>query len=461
MFENPNKKARSSHIASRKDFLLKNLKPVESAAALLKIKGRLPLLEGIYDQAGFDSETYDLLVLPLLHSLSKHCQHLPETANHYYSDPGGLLDHALNRTEAAMRLFRQFIVLDEEGTLSKEQMIWTYALLSAALLQGIGKLYLDFKIEIFDQEKNLVKEWSAVTESLGKPGQFYHYEFQQDRVEEFRKHVSVLLAYFLMPEAGMSLIASSPEILEVWLALLHEDYSGAGTLGAILIRAEDIALQEYWNQFLIKNKHLLPSNHSSIMVNPKLAINSAAASKDSVVEKEQKEQLVGAAFIKWLRQELASGQIILNKWPLFIIWGGMLMLPEVFAMFVRSHSEYKNWEFVRKGFLALGLHGHLTPAQHQSGQDFTLSDEDLKSALMIEPMLALPDSMQVYDAVTQQELSVSALECVQLSLLNRSANHQPIALAERGIQLLSSSGQWMDRTEMAANGNDLKLGQRG
>ena len=43
-----------------------------------------------------------------------------------------------------------------------------------------------------------------------------------------------------MPVSGFAWIASNPQVLAVWLALLNEDQRSAGTLGAILIRADAI-----------------------------------------------------------------------------------------------------------------------------------------------------------------------------------------------------------------------------
>ena len=58
------------------------------------------------DLSGLEESRYESLCAILIENLVHYCQSLPETTNSYYSQPGGLVDHALNRTEAALSLFR-------------------------------------------------------------------------------------------------------------------------------------------------------------------------------------------------------------------------------------------------------------------------------------------------------------------------------------------------------------------
>ncbi len=146
-----------------------------------------------------------------------------------------------------------------------------------------------------------------------------------------------------MPASGFAWIASNPEVLAVWLALLNEDYRSAGTLGAILIRADAIAIQRYFLAFMARSGARRSGRYGR-------AVTFTGGVPESITEKEQ---AIGVEFIQWLIKSLDEGRIMVNKAPLFMVPGGMLMCPEMFQLFVREHPEYKNWQAIQNGFLSL------------------------------------------------------------------------------------------------------------
>jgi hypothetical protein len=155
-------------------------------------------------------------------------QHLPETSL-YFSQRGGALDRALYRTEAALNLMRQLMIQDESEKPSEDQKRWAYALFSASLLQGIGKLYTEYQIHIHNSIGTLEKLWEPLLEDMPTVGDYYRYQFvrEDSDSESLRRHVTVLLAQQLMPKEGFALLSSHPDIFKVWLALLEEDRDGA------------------------------------------------------------------------------------------------------------------------------------------------------------------------------------------------------------------------------------------
>ncbi|MDI1351888.1 MAG: TraI domain-containing protein, partial [bacterium] len=235
---------------------LKDLTRMVPAIHFLADNKRHALMQKIKEYIGLESTRYESLCALLMDNLVGYCQSLPETNNSYYSQSGGLVDYALNRTEAAMGLFQEFMIQDQSQMLSEEQKLWQYALFSAALLQGIGKLFIDYRVNLYDINGQLLKQWNPLFESLANTGSYYDYEFQKDADSEFRRRLNLLMAKALMPASGFNWIASNPQILAIWLALLNEDLRGAGTLGAILIRAESIALQRYFNELVVRNAAL-------------------------------------------------------------------------------------------------------------------------------------------------------------------------------------------------------------
>ncbi|EEZ96553.1 conserved hypothetical protein [Legionella longbeachae D-4968] len=229
---------------------LKDLTRMVNANIFLSEERRQILLEKMRVFSGLETSRYDSLCGTLVDNLVQYCQNLPETTHSYYSQPGGLVDHALNRTEAALGLFQEFMLLDQPAAMSEEQKLWQYALYSAALLQGIGKLYADYRIGLYDTNGQFLKEWNPLLENLTSTGVYYFYEFQKESEVDLRRRLNLLMARTLMPVSGFNWIASTPEVLAVWLALLNEDERSAGTLGAILIHAEAIAIQRYLLEFM-------------------------------------------------------------------------------------------------------------------------------------------------------------------------------------------------------------------
>jgi hypothetical protein len=90
-----------------------------------------------------------------------------------------------------------------------------------------------------------------------------------------------------MPASGFAWIISNPQVLAVWLALLSDDARAAGTLGAILIRADAIAIQRYFNEFMVKGA----GNRSG-------RVNRISTFVDSVPDSvAEQERLMGVEFI--------------------------------------------------------------------------------------------------------------------------------------------------------------------
>lgn len=410
---------------------IKDLTRIIPASHFLTEDRRQALLVKMRELSQLAAPRYESLCLPLIESLVLYCQNLPETANSYYSQAGGLVDHALNRTEAALSLFQEYMVHAPGDSLSEEQLLWQYALYSAALLQGLGKLFVDYRVSLFDSNGKSLKEWNPLLESLGSIGQYYAYEFQKEPELEFRRRINLLLAKALIPASGFAWLASHGEVLAVWLALLNEDERSAGTLGAILIRADAIAIQRYFSEFM----HRHGSNHPA---GPYGKIGTfAGGTPETLLEKEQN---AGLDFIQWMIKSLDEGLIMINKAPLFMVPGGMLMCQEMFQLFVREHPEYKNWQAVKNGFLALGLHqrgadGNATVHFEQ------MQNQQMQSGIVFSKYaIALPATVKVQQLSGKLE-SMSAME-----LTHRASSHiqlmQANTAAASSLQKLNAAGQW-------------------
>jgi integrating conjugative element relaxase (TIGR03760 family) len=413
----------------KQDKAITELTRIISASQFFAEDRRQALLKKIRDLTQLPTARYNSLCVTLVENLVLYCQSLPETANSYYSQPGGLVDLSLSRTEAALSLFEEFMVHDSSGAISEEQMLWQYALYSAAILKGIGKLFVDYQVNLFDSKGKSLKEWNPLVERLGNIGQHYSYEFRKEPEVEFRRRINLLLAKILMPPSGFLWIASNREVLEIWLALLHEDEGGAGTLGAILIRAEALAIQRYFAEFIRKYTATFPGGRYGGM-----GTFSGGKPENLLL----KDQNVGLEFIQWMIKSLEDGLIMINKSPLRMVPGGMLMSKEMFQLFVREHPEYKNWQAAQKGFLALGVH------HSQTEKTLTEQKESIEKIIVFSRYaIALPATVKVQLASGKVE-SITALE-----FINKAANYtelthtQKNAALESSLKKLNSDGKWL------------------
>lgn len=363
---------------------------VETAAHLLHSDLRTTLLSKIQEYLDFTPVSYNNLCLKLIHNWAFYCQCLPETSNNYYQEAGGIIEFGLNRTEAALDLFKNIIQTSQsESEVSEQQQLWQYALFSAAVLQGIGKLQAEFELSIYNKARNFVRIWRPLVE---KPivGNYYSYELQEEPNENFRHRVNLLVAYKLMPSEGMAWISSNPRVLMVWLALLNEDLDDAGTLGAILIRANALAIQHYLDYL----KKMLGFRAN----NPKVISSFIDSPARNIADKEIH---TAVQFLQWFVESLASGLIKIHKAPLRWVPEGYKMLPEIFALFARDFPEYKNNQ-------AAIMHSVLAWAKaHNCGY------EDSSGLIWTKPELLLPEKVGVFNTVTKSSQTVAALTLPQ------------------------------------------------
>lgn len=427
---------------------LKNLQHQITATQFLAEEKRSDLIHKMRELTHLEAPRYESLCTVLIENLINYCQNLPATNNSYFSQPGGLVDYALQRTEAALSLFKEFLVLDQPEVLSEEQKLWQYALYSAAILQGIGALFVDFRVNLLDSEHQLLEPWNPLIEPLNHRGNYYHYEFKAEPETAFRRRLNLLLAKALMPDSGFAWISSHPQILAVWLALLNEDEGSAGTLGAILIRADALAIQRYLLEYLIKNK-----------IGRSAAFGRVGTFSDVLPESvPEKERMMGVEFIHWMINALDKGLIMINKAPLFMVPAGLVMCQEMFQLFVREHPEYKNWLAVQKGFLSLGLHQVNRDGSTSSRFEQNQTHQMLNGIVFSKYAVALPEALEVMQPTGKTE-TISTLELINRSQVPSSLTQQQNASPVDPLQKLSAK-EW---TQVEPEASRLTLGakQRG
>lgn len=414
---------------------LKDLTAVVVSSQLLSGNKRQALLEQISQSSDLDPKRFKNLCLNLVHHLTDHCQSIPETSNSYYALPGGILDYALNRTDVALQLFRQYMVQDEGAELSEIQRLWLYAMLSASLLKDIGKLQIDYAVTVFDAHGQRLKPWNPLLESLITAGSYYQFEFQVDSGDKIplRRRFNLLIARLLMPKEGFTWIASNPEVLAVWLALLSDDWQSAGTLGAILVRADAMAIQRYFNESMIQ--HVSRRGTRTARIGTFID-----TSPEAIIAKEQ---MLGVEFIKWMTVALDGGQLMINKAPLLMVPGGLLICADAFKLFVRAHPEYKNWLSVQMGFESLKLH-RLNPNGEVLSRFEQANNQQMHEGILFENYaIILPQSVKMHNLYTGKEARVSAIETILLAESSHLFSQQRPAKPPDAPKHLTAIGKWV------------------
>ena len=321
---------------------------------------------------------------------------------------------------------RQHMVHDEEtGLPTDDQKTWLYALFSASLLQGIGKLYTEYQISIHNSMGMLVKTWEPLLEDMATVGDYYRFQFVREDSdgEALRKHTTILLAQQLMPKAGFALLSAHPNIFRAWLALLEEDREGAGSLAAILDRAEAIARQKFLNEFLEENDYILEQGNSRI-----------GTFLDNVPENTiERERVIGAKFLVWVRDALESGKFILNQEPFHaeIFPAGVQLSAETYDMFLQEHLKIKNKFLVHRAVNAWNAHSQLD-STGASNEKQAIGKLHLDNAL-------LPETVKVYDHKTGHISTVKSVDLVHnMEAYSRESTHTPNL-----IQQLDRNGKWV------------------
>ncbi|MDX2347029.1 MAG: TraI domain-containing protein [Legionella sp.] len=396
MFEQPRKKT-VNHAR------LRGLTPVIPASQLILNNKRPDQIKTLATACQLSPARFKALCGTLFSTVLNHTQQLTDTTNGYFSSPGGAFDHALSRTCAASDLFRSFLLQAPDAKLTEIQQCWWYALFSAGLLRGIGKLPLDYVVKLYDQQGHLIKTWEPLLEPLANTAYAYHAEtINHSYDESFRQRLNIVLAQQLMPKEGFAWLTKHLDIFEVWLALLHEDSASSHALSLILDRADAIAIQEDLLDLPLELQH--PKHSGS------RAHSFIDAPDDSLSDREQR---MGVEFIKFLFAKLKSGELTFNQHPLLSVAGGTLIGPDAFKLFVRESAMFKNWIAVRQAVMSLGLH------------DTTPGAADNKSVL-IKGSIALPETVHYQAAKT-----AAAKETNVIDAINPGIRKQ-----------LSADGQW-------------------
>lgn len=190
-------------------------------------------LKSIRAIIGVPEQHWRWLYQTLFTAFAEFVQRLPASEAHHHCEAGGLLRHALEVVELALKIRRGHVLPPdkEPEVVIAEQEVWTYAVASAAMLHDVGKALVDQRIVLQRRDGLPIGLWSPWTGPMSKTGgTHYRIEFQRGRDHRLREAVTPLLVAHIVPNDGLRWLGDHHDALAAWLGAI-----GGAALGNTVI----------------------------------------------------------------------------------------------------------------------------------------------------------------------------------------------------------------------------------
>lgn len=331
---------------------------IQSAATLLGSEKLQPHLKNIKSLLNLPPKFYNRLYYQVIEQFAEFVQTLPETVHGTFANDGGFLEHGIERAARALSLCLAYFFPEEKSlnNMTPTQALWIYAVFTAALLLDIGKLAVKYKITLCQKDGTPIKDWHPYSASMVAQGKHYRYDFVKENRDNLRRLITSLLARQILTEAthirdesenaiyehenGFNWIASDPNVLEAWLALLSGEGRPMSSFMTMIPLADAQVIENH-----IKNLKTpgTPSTAGGGLFIGTIPTEDAMFSSTIAT---------GEAFLQWLRNALIAGTVSVNQTNshLQITQDGILISPEIFKEFAIENIHYKNPEVVEQQF---------------------------------------------------------------------------------------------------------------
>ncbi len=351
----------------------RQLYPVLPAEKILAATHRKELLSEIRLLSNAPAEQHQALYQKLIENYSEFTQLLPHTLIKRYQREGSILDYALERAKLAIEIRKEYKLPlgAAHATILQQHALWTYTIFSGSLLYNLGQYISQFRVHLFDEQKQFTQQWQPYTSSMLGQGQFYKFWAVSTADARQYKTATSLFARQIMPHDGFNWIASNPQIFNLWLALLNGDIDAAGILEIIFFRAD---------------KKILTAEELAEVVSYENILH-AEAEEAAELDKE-KDTTAGEAFLAWLVDSIEKKKLSINQKDslVHIVDAGIFLLhPEIFKKFAFSNNSFRDWVVVNKQFNMLGF-AKLSGNDYKFDQFFadTADKSATKSGMIIE-----------------------------------------------------------------------------
>ena len=199
------------------------------------------LLNEIRRNVGIPETHYEALYMAIFRQFAAYMQELPASEAHHHASPGGALRHGLEVACHAVRRRRK-LLLPAGATaeqIAERQDLWTYAIVTAALLHDIGKPVVDLEVLMLDPQGLNMGAWQPWRGDMPSQGcHAYRTRYRRGRTYRLHERMPAFFIKQLMPSTGIEWLARDPEAFALWSALLVGDWDNAGIIGQIVQEAD-------------------------------------------------------------------------------------------------------------------------------------------------------------------------------------------------------------------------------
>lgn len=306
------------------------LLPVLGADELLFSSRHKGLLRQCRDLAAIpEDDIYTRLYGRLIQQFFEFVQVLPQKPNGVL---GSLLNYGLARASLVFQRFCQQRV-------KRITPLLKYAVFSAALLKDVGKIISQQHIILADKDGNYLNDWNPLSGSMVGQSEFYKIYQIAHRYLRIESEVTPLLAQRIIPREAFLWLSSDLAVFSDWLAAL---------LGEEGVGGKEIT----WALSLIKQEDF---------INTLTTLDGASL---ELVASE--ETALAEAFLAWLKEKIASGELAVNTEDagIHVVEDGVFLEKKLFKQFCDISHITANIQIVFMQF------GNLMGIPKKCGSDF-------------------------------------------------------------------------------------------
>lgn len=345
--------------------------PIRLANALLS-EGHLPqILNRLPTLVNVPQPYYQALYLKAIENFAEYVQRLPAVGSVAYTHAGGFLECNLELAFLTMHLFRKDQPIDDlpPEEIPAKTALWCYALFTAALLAGIGKISANYWITLCDNKGNKGFTWNPFDGSMVEAKkQNTDYRFSLNTAvnrDWLAANETLFIARQILPPEGFNWLASDKDIFEAWLGSLQNDERRGRVISKIVLyayiqllspnRSVSEILRLLIRDGLIRADVLDIKKPTKAETSPKSPTNPASSFDFNNFNSVE----IGKVFKNWLSMGIKDGSIAFNKGndgPVNVAPGGKVLVSmELLQKFVNENARYqKNAQEVLRNLIQQG-----------------------------------------------------------------------------------------------------------
>jgi len=414
-----------------------SLYSVLTAEDLLSTEERQKSLKQLVEQlkaCNIVQQDIESIYLTVLENFAELVQLIPETQDGYFSHPGGILDFGIQTATEALALHRNREILAKTPNLSgQREALWTYAIFSAALLNGLRELVRRL-VSLCDSNGRPLEMWlpyeGPMTALKIENATHYRFSFSQSYWPTiYRQGVVPLVMEHILPDHCIPWLASDPWIFNYWLAILCQEAS-TGTLGNTISFARDQALAK--EMALLQQEEERFAKRHKKEENPSDSLSGKSEKENEKFKKKTSEHKLGKlrdpragsirnrkagmggvtagdVFLNWVREGIADGNIKVNHKEtgatgVHVVKEGVLLTGSLVQKFAKEDGRFTSNQVGEQ----LAVRG-LIVTESASSKQVSYYDGNPKQNETVAGVL-LTDATTVFDNVPKVNPNVTVMK---------------------------------------------------